>query len=325
MKKGKISILEANVMYLVAALLLITIGSYVQTANVKLGLIITEYILVLLPVIIFLKVKDISVKKFLRLKKLRLKHIIIIIAVTLLCYPVALFFNISMLTTLSHFGLEIKSPPIPKANNLVEYINLIFIIAISAGICEEVFFRGLISKVYEKKYKATGVVITATLFGIFHFNLQNLLGPIVLGLVFGYLVYITDSIYAGIVGHITNNGFAVTITYLINILQKRINGYSEIPSQDVMPNTLQLFIAAIMLGVLATITGLIAYWLIRIIKKDMQKDSYRNENIQYQPLTEQNYTHEIIIKKKRYSFVKFIPILVVIIIYIIISILQYSI
>lgn len=325
MKKGKISILEANIMYLVAALLLVTIGSYVQTANVKLGLIITEYILVLLPVIILIKVKNISIKGFLRLNKLKLKHILLIVIITLLIYPVALFFNISILTMLSHFGLEIKSPPIPKANNLVEYINLFFIIAISAGICEEVFFRGLISKVYEKKYKATGVVITAVLFGIFHFNIQNLLAPIVLGLVFGYLVYITNSIYAGIVGHITNNGFAVTLTYLINIFQKKINGYNEIASQDIMPNTLQLFIATIMLGVLAAITGLIAYWLIRIIKKDMQKDLYRNDSIQYEPVTEQNYIHETIFKKEKYKFVKFIPILIVIIIYIMISILQFSI
>lgn len=325
MKKGNISILETNIMYLATALLLVTIGAYVQSINIKMGLIVTEYILVLMPVIILIKLKNINIKTFLRLNKLKLKHILIIVIITLLIYPVAVFFNMSMLTALSYFGLEIRPLPIPKASNLLEYINLFFIIAISAGICEEVFFRGLLLRVYGEKYKVAGIVITAILFGVFHFNLQNLLAPIVLGLVFGYLVYITDSIYAGIVGHIVNNGFAVTLTYLLNVLQKKISEYGDMVPQNIMPNTLQLFIGVIIMGVLAVITGMIAYWLIRIIKDDMIKSSYRNKGMEDETVIEKNNIDGNPIKKGKYRFVEFIPIAVVIAIYVIISILQFSI
>jgi len=53
------------------------------------------------------------------------------------------------------------------------------------------------------------------LFGLFHFNLANLVGPIFLGLLFAWLVQVTNSIYAGMIGHAVNNGFAVTISYLM--------------------------------------------------------------------------------------------------------------
>ena len=57
--------------------------------------------------------------------------------------------------------------------------------------------------------------MSAILFGLFHYNLQNLAGPIILGIVFGYLVTITDSIWAGVVAHATNNGVAVLMGFFL--------------------------------------------------------------------------------------------------------------
>lgn len=323
MKKGKITILEVNVIYFAAALLLVFIGAYVQSVNIKSGLLITEYILVLLPVIIILKLKHISLKTFLRVNKLKLKHGLIIVLATLFIYPVAMFFNLIMLTVLSYFGLNVEPLPIPAANSLIEYISLFFIIAISAGICEEVFFRGLLLRVYEEKFKATGIILTAILFGVFHFNLQNLLGPIVLGLVFGYLVNITDSIYAGIIGHIANNGFAVTLMYVSNVLQEKLNKYGDIAPDNTMLNTMQLFVATIMIGIIAAITGVFAYLLIRIIKNDMNINS--DQYVDDENLIESIYNdQDIAIKEEKYIFVKYIPILLVVVMYTLFSVLRYS-
>ncbi len=57
------------------------------------------------------------------------------------------------------------------------------------------------------------IIYSAILFGIFHFNVQNLLGPIYLGLLFGIIAYKTDSIYPTIIGHTVNNTIALTIGY----------------------------------------------------------------------------------------------------------------
>ncbi len=345
MNKGKVSILETNLLYLITALLLVTIGAYVQFVNIKTGLVITQYILVLLPVIIFLKIKKENLRTFLRFNRLKFKHGLMTVGITLLVYPVAVFFNSIMLTILTYLGMEIRPLPIPMPNNFIEYAILFFIIAISAGICEEVFFRGLLLRVYGEKYKLAGVAITSLMFGIFHFNLQNLAGPIVLGLVFGYLVYITDSIYAGIIGHIANNGLAVTLMYGLNVLREGVSQYGSITPENSMPNTYQLIAGTITLGVIAAVSGFFAYLLIKKIKEDIELDSnnprldsdnlkdnlysdndtsYNNEELSYRDLTTgDDYDSNLSSKQKIYRIVEFIPLLIVAAMYVAFSFYQF--
>lgn len=319
----KLTILEANIVYLVGALLLIIVGRYVQLVNIKVGLIITEYILVLLPVVIILKMKNINLKVFLRFNKIRLKHGLLIILITLLTYPIASFFNLIVLTILSSLGISIRPSPVPMAYNLNEYIVLFFIIAVSAGICEEVFFRGLLLRTYERKYKMAGIGMTAVMFGIFHFNLQNLAAPIILGLVFGYLVHITDSIYAGIIGHIANNGFAVTLMYGLNVLKGRLSKYGNVVPEDAVPSTVQLLAFTVMLGFIAAIFGLFVYLLMRYIKRDIYNRGYKNEMISKEIFTiEDYYNGNLISKEEKHKYIKFIPVMIVIAIYVFFSYLQ---
>lgn len=317
MEKRKITILETNAIYLATALLLVTVGAYAQSANIKTGLIITEYILVLLPVIILLKVKGIDLKSFLRFNPLRLKHGLIVVGVTILTYPVAIFSNTIMLTILSALGLEIKSPPIPTPNNMSEYVVLFFIIAISAGICEEVLFRGLLSRVYEERYKVIGIIIPAIMFGIFHFDIQKLLATTVLGLVFGYLVHITNSIYAGMIAHIANNGFIVTALYGINLLKKLVED-NNIATEDVSLGTLQWLVAALIIGFIAVLSGFGAYLLIRVIKNDM-KNMIKKDSIDDNDSAESNAFVEV-----KHGMAQYIPVLIVIAMYMVITYLQFQ-
>ena len=107
---------------------------------------------------------------------------------------------------------------VPTASSGLEYMLLFAVIAGSAGICEEIFFRGVILNAYESELgRKWGAIFSGVLFGLFHFNPQNLFGPILLGILFAYLVQVTGSIWAGIIAHTANNGIAVTAGYLINL------------------------------------------------------------------------------------------------------------
>ena len=114
------------------------------------------------------------------------------------------------MTIISFLG-NLNIPQLPMATNKSEYVKLLFIISVSAGICEEIFFRGFVLSGYERMGKRRAIIFSAILFGFFHFNIYNLAGPIILGLIFGYLVIETGSIFAGMIGHMVNNGFAVTL------------------------------------------------------------------------------------------------------------------
>ncbi len=262
----RLKVLDANLLYLIGAFLFIFIGAYVQQKSLKFGLLITEYVLILLPPILYLAIRKINIKKSLRLNRLSLKHGLMIICITLLMYPVAVFANAVMMLILSLFG-NLNIPQLPTAGNTSEYIVLMLIISISAGICEEVFFRGFMLKGYEALGKNKAIIISSILFGIFHFNLYNLTGPIVLGLVFGYLVVATDSLYAGIIGHVANNGFAVTLGFLASFLTEKLP-LEEAAAAEV-PTTLALLGSVVVFGIVGVITGFIAYRLFRRIKRDI--------------------------------------------------------
>lgn len=312
MRKGEFTLLETNILYLAVALLLITVGAYLQSLSVRIGLIITEYVLVLLPVIIYIKMKGLPLKERLKFKKLRFKHILMTIGITIFNYPIALFFNLIAMTIISLFS-DIKPVPIPTATNINEYIGLFFIIAISAGVCEEIFFRGMLLTSYERFYGKKAIIITSVMFGIFHFNPQNLFAPIILGIIFGYLVQLTGSIYTGIVGHIANNGVAVTIGYILNIVNQKINDYvkiEEIPIEQSI-STYQLFAFTLGIGLIAIISGVFGFLLI----KNMKKDFETNIETDYDSQRVEEY-------EVNNKFIRFIPVYFVVIIYFIVGYLQ---
>ncbi|WP_129600010.1 type II CAAX endopeptidase family protein [Anaerophilus nitritogenes] len=262
----KIKIVEVNILYFITAIFLVTIGYYVQQKNLKTGLLITEYGIILLPALLYITIKRDSLKNVLKLNPLSFKHGIMIFFITICMYPVALFFNLIAMIVLSIF-VNIKPQAIPTATNLSEYFVLLFIISISAGICEEVFFRGLLLKTYEKIGKKKAIWISALLFGLFHFNLQNFLGPTVLGILFGYLVCQTNSLFAGIIGHMTNNGLAVTLGYMIHLYSKKTKPMVE----DVVHlEIFQIIIFAAFFGIISIFTATLGYSLYKRIIKDIK-------------------------------------------------------
>ncbi|MCK9267277.1 MAG: CPBP family intramembrane metalloprotease [Alkaliphilus sp.] len=267
-EQKRLKVLDANILYLIGAILFWTIGVYFQSKDLQSGLIITQYIIILLPPIIYIMAKRLNVRKILKLNKISFKHIFLIICITILVYPAAIFGNALLITIISFLG-NLNIPQLPMATNRSEYLVLIFIISISAGICEEIFFRGFILSCYERMGKKKAVVFSAILFGFFHFNIYNLLGPIILGLVFGYLVLETGSIFAGMVGHIVNNGFAVTLGYILNLAADFIPGTDAAGEMAAdISVSFAMLASTILFGIISIITLSIAYQLMKIIKRD---------------------------------------------------------
>lgn len=242
------SVTDTNFLFLVIAVLLLTLGSWVQGKDTYIGLIITEYLIILFPVVYYLNRRGYNLKEFLRLNRLTLKQIKYIVLIVIFSYPIAVFLNYIGILFLSRFG-RIMPNPIPIPSNIKEYLLSFIVIALTPGICEEVMFRGMIMRTYEVYGRKKAIILSAVLFGLFHFNLQNLLGPIFLGLMFGVLVSKTKSLLSSIIGHIVNNTVALTIGFLSNDIQKA--------STDIMPDTSVIAYGSFVLGIIALL-----FWLI---------------------------------------------------------------
>lgn len=242
------SVTDTNFLFLVIAVLLLTLGSWVQSKDTYIGLIITEYLIILFPVVYYLNRRGYNLKEFLRLNRLTLKQIKYIVLIVIFSYPIAVFLNYIGILFLSRFG-RLMPNPIPIPSNIKEYLLSFIVIALTPGICEEVMFRGMIMRTYEVYGRKKAIILSAVLFGLFHFNLQNLLGPIFLGLMFGVLVSKTKSLLSSIIGHIVNNTVALTIGFLSNDIQKA--------STDIMPDTSVIAYGSFVLGIIALL-----FWLI---------------------------------------------------------------
>ncbi len=257
------SIKEANIFFILLAVLFLTVGSYVQSRELISGLLITEFGLLALPVILYAIFTKKDLKKVFRLKGLPFEAVVKIIVLAALLIPVIAVANLVTIFFIELFGKPIVSM-IPTATNTAEYLLLFAVIAGSAGICEEIFFRGVILNGYESEVGLKwGAIFSGLLFGIFHFNPQNFFGPIILGIVFSYLVQLTGSIVAGIVAHMANNGIAVTMGFMLNVFD---GGTGDVAAGEIAFESM-----GIMLGVMAfyLLFAIVFYFGIRAIFRSL--------------------------------------------------------
>lgn len=86
---------------------------------------------------------------------------------------------------------------------------LIFYACLIAPILEEIIFRGYILRLLRRFGNGFAILLSALLFGIYHFDLTQLLPAFAMGCLFGYLALSCNSIFPVIAIHTLNNVVAV--------------------------------------------------------------------------------------------------------------------
>lgn len=98
-----------------------------------------------------------------------------------------------------------------------ELIYNLILIAIIPAIGEELIFRGIVQRIFNKgrKNKHIGIWIAAILFSALHLQFYGFFPRMLLGAFFGYLFLWTGSLWAPILAHFINNGTAVLLSYYL--------------------------------------------------------------------------------------------------------------
>ncbi len=292
------NIFEINLFYLILGFLLLFGGYFVQSREVYSGLLITEYIIILLPNLLYLKIKGYSIKEAIRFNKISLKQIIFTVLIIVFSYPIAVFLNLIAITILTNFTpVSPTTVPIPTSNG--EYLLGLFVVALAPGICEEIMFRGTMMLGYDKMGYKKSIFITAILFGIFHFNIMNLLGPTFLGIILGFLVYKTNSILSSMIAHTLNNGIALTIGYFLTKYTSNIDEYMN--STPVISEQMQMLISIIFFGVLTLISIVVVIFLFKHMPTSEVCELSYNINSEEDSIT----------YKESFNSVKYTPLLIV--------------
>ena len=211
--KNSAGISQVFLLYGICCVLLISIGSVVQGLSFKLGLAITLIFLLLLPALVFIRSKGVSVAEGLRLRAVRPS--ILLSSLFLGCGT----WGIGMLIAqgLSDLGLKSLDRGLDAGlDSPLGFATSLLVVAVCPGICEESLFRGAIQGVLERKGKWFGVIVTAILFGLFHMALGVAIPAAVLGVFFGWVVIRTGSIVPAMLAHFGNNAAALSFLYFLN-------------------------------------------------------------------------------------------------------------
>jgi membrane protease YdiL (CAAX protease family) len=100
------------------------------------------------------------------------------------------------------------------AESVPELAFVLLVVAFVPAIVEELLFRGVIQRTFERIVTPLwAAIITGLIFGLFHFNPFALLPLVGLGCYFGFLRMRSHSIVLAMTAHFLNNALAVIVVY----------------------------------------------------------------------------------------------------------------
>lgn len=268
LNKTGIDINKASWLYTLLFIAYIFLGSMLQTVDLYLGLFAGEVLILLVPVLVYVKQKKVNFKRYFRLNKITGKEALISVLLTLLVYPLVGISSTLLIKFYSLFG-EVRVPQINVKSGGLMSIYSVLIIGVLPAICEEFFVRGLLSAPAKRaKGRKFTYFYTALLFMLMHVNPYNIVAPFILGYVFSVLNEKTNSLYSSMLGHFTFN----TCSVILSIFQKDL---IESASGDM--NVLTLGEADLNIGLLqgvfmVLIAIVIIFVLYRVLSKMKTKE-----------------------------------------------------
>ena len=123
----------------------------------------------------------------------------------------------------SGFGFEIPDYSMKSPDGPLGIIVTIVGAAVIAPLTEEFAMRGIVMGSLRKYGDRFAIVTSAILFGLMHGNIRQIPFAFVVGLILGYAVIKTGSLWTGIAIHFLNNLFASVLTIIGEKLPQEIS------------------------------------------------------------------------------------------------------
>lgn len=215
-------------MFCASALLIFYIGTYAQARNVFSGLIITQWLLILLPTLLFLWYARVNLRSALALR-----------------VPSGGQFAAALLTATGWIVLAIQvglwhNRFFPLPPEMAEQLEglfriektgvgvpaLLFILAVSPAICEETLFRGAVLSGLRRRLPGWAAIsAVAALFAVSHLVVYRMVLTALSGAVLTYLVWRSRSLFTGVLAHFLIN--ATSVLAKTGRLPKPLQGFLE--------------------------------------------------------------------------------------------------
>lgn len=160
--------------------------------------------------------------------------------------------------------LTIKSPK--------DMLMTVILVGALPAIGEELFFRGILQKLFIQLFKSPwpGIVFTGFLFSAFHMQFMGLLPRMALGIILGSLYWYSGSLYTSMLGHFIYNTINVLLIYF------------KLADLDSKPSSVMLF----------TVIGLISLAVVVFLLNLLRKKSSTQYKTEFPALYENMFTDD---------------------------------
>ena len=122
------------------------------------------------------------------------------------------FLNILISDLAIDWGVKIPFSSIPM-NNVLEYLLMVFFLALVPAVFEECLFRGLIFGELSEDNIIVSCLMTGLVFALYHGSVVQLIYQFIYGVMLCLLTYRAKSVIPSIITHFLNNFAVLTFTF----------------------------------------------------------------------------------------------------------------
>ena len=191
-------------------------------------------------------------------------NIVLILSVTLLpVVGVLSAFNMAIMPqegALAEFMRDLEE----AANHILELltsqrsswdlVSNLLVLAVLAGVCEEFLFQGALQPLMTKwtKNPHVGILLTAFIFSVLHFQFYGFIPRFALGVYLGYLFFWSRSLWLPVLAHVLHNALYILVDFT---LQGRGIDTDNLQFTDIHGSTLVVISCA-----LVSAMGIVFLW-----------------------------------------------------------------
>lgn len=167
-----------------------------------------------IPAVIYFVVTKQNPISFCRFRRIRPGTILMTVLFTILCSPLTTLANSISLLFVDNTVLEMSGSVLE-----LPFVVMLFIIGISGPFVEELGLRGVVFQGLRSRgnvWKA--ILLSAFLFAVMHMNINQAAYAFVIGIMLALLMEATDSIWTGVIMHMSINSFNVVLMYVMDAM-----------------------------------------------------------------------------------------------------------
>ncbi len=187
---------------------------------------VTQYGLLLLPTLLLTKRWHTSDRRgYLRADRFSLAGAVISTVGILALLPIvgllAEFFY-SLAPELEELQADVGE--LITSDTILGQIGILFAIAVTPAVCEEVMFRGYFQRTLERRMRLWHFVVSGAIFALFHQQVLTLPSLIIVGIYLSYVFFAFRSVWVTIIAHFAYNGVQVVLANYLEPVEEEVTG-----------------------------------------------------------------------------------------------------